>query len=164
MSVLIGIDQSYSSTGFFVLDLDGNILEFGIKSAKKCDDMDIFKRAWYISSQLIEVVSKYENPRLCLEGLSFAQIGSATRDLAGLQFTIINNFRELHNYKDITIVPPTSLKKFALGKGKGSKQEMLESMPKDVQEQMILHKYKKSNGLYDLADAYWLSQYIKSIT
>jgi Holliday junction resolvasome RuvABC endonuclease subunit len=162
MSIFVGVDQSFSCTGYFIVDNDNNILEFGTKSAKKSDDVDIFDRSWSVAQQLVSVIKNYEKPIICIEGLSFGQIGSATRDLAGLQHTIINVLRELHNIRDITIVPPTTLKKHALGKGKGSKQEMVESLPSNVLDVLISNKYKKSNGLYDLADAFWLSQYIRT--
>lgn len=43
----IGIDQSYTSTGFVVLDEQKNLIDCNIFSTPKTDD--IFKRAWELS-------------------------------------------------------------------------------------------------------------------
>ena len=59
------------------------------------------------------------------------------------------------------IVPPTTLKKFATGSGKADKNEMIAALPVDVREHFNAQGYKKTTGLTDVADAYWLSTYAK---
>ena len=54
-------------------------------------------------------------------------------------------------------MPPNTVKKVATGKGKADKQELYEALPLKPQalfsEKMGL---KKTTGLYDLTDAYWI--------
>ncbi len=86
--------------------------------------------------------------------------GNATRDLAGLQFSIINKIKFILE-KDITIVAPPTLKKSATGSGKASKEEMIEALPKEVLELFTKDKnWKKSRGLTDVTDAYFLARYL----
>jgi hypothetical protein len=59
MSIFVGVDQSFSCTGYFIVDNDNNILEFGTKSAKKSDDVDIFDRSWSVAQQLVSVIKNY---------------------------------------------------------------------------------------------------------
>lgn len=154
----IGIDQSYTSTGFVVLDEQKNLIDCNILSTPKTDD--IFKRAWELSEAIITGISKYPDAKLAIEGLAFSMRGNATRDLAGLQFSIITKINFILN-RDITIVAPPTLKKSATGSGKASKEEMIDALPKDILEVFTKEKnWKKSIGLTDVTDAYFLARYL----
>ena len=154
----IGIDQSYTSTGFVVLDEQKNLIDCNILSTPKTDD--IFKRAWELSEAIITGISKYPDAKLAIEGLAFSMRGNATRDLAGLQFSIITKINFILN-RDITIVAPPTLKKSATGSGKASKEEMIDALPKDILEVFTKEKnWKKSRGLTDVTDAYFLARYL----
>lgn len=154
----IGIDQSYTSTGFVVLDDNKNIIDCQIFSTPKIDD--IFKRSWELSESIITEIKKYPDCKLAIEGLAFSMRGNATRDLAGLQFTIINKIKFVLGM-DITIVAPPTLKKSATGSGKASKEEMIDALPSDVLSLFIKEKnWKKSRGLTDVTDAYFLANYL----
>lgn len=154
----IGIDQSYTSTGFVVLDEQKNLIDCNILSTPKTDD--IFKRAWELSEAIITGISKYPDAKLAIEGLAFSMRGNATRDLAGLQFSIITKINFILN-RDITIVAPPTLKKSATGSGKASKEEMIDALPKNILEVFTKEKnWKKSRGLTDVTDAYFLARYL----
>lgn len=154
----IGIDQSYTSTGFVVLDEQKNLIDCNIFSTPKTDD--IFKRAWELSEAIITGISKYPDAKLAIEGLAFSMRGNATRDLAGLQFSIITKINFILK-RDITIVAPPTLKKSATGTGKASKEEMIDALPKDILEVFTKEKnWKKSRGLTDVTDAYFLARYL----
>ncbi len=154
----IGIDQSYTSTGFVVLNKQKEIIDCKILQSTKTDD--IFKRSWDLSENIISEIKKYSESKLAIEGLAFAMRGNATRDLAGLQFTIINKIKFMLN-KDITIVAPPSLKKSATKNGKASKEVMIESLPSNIYEYFTKEKnWKKSRGLTDITDAYFLACYL----
>ena len=156
--VYIGIDQSYTSTGFVVLDNNKKIIDCKIFSTNKDDD--IFKRSWDLSELIIQEISKYDECKLSIEGLAFSMRGNATRDLAGLQFSIINKIKFILN-KDITIVAPPTLKKSAIGSGKASKEEMIDALPTDILNLFTNEKkWKKSRGLTDVTDAYFLAEYL----
>ena len=154
----IGIDQSYTSTGFVVLNDDKKIVDCNIFSTPKSDD--IFKRSWDISERIINEITKYDECKLAIEGLAFSMRGNATRDLAGLQFSIVNKIKFILN-QEITIVAPPTLKKSATGNGKASKEEMIDALPSDILTLFTKEKnWKKSRGLTDVTDAYFLASYL----
>lgn len=156
--ISIGIDQSYTSTGYCIIEED--ILDYGIIKTDK--DMDIHDRVTKITDNLIEIISKYPNSQITIEGLAFGIRGNATRDLAGLQFVIIHNLKR--HLKNFEVVAPTSLKKFATGSGGGKKKitkaDMFKALPEDIQK-LFKSTHKISTGLYDITDAYWLAKYTK---
>lgn len=154
----IGIDQSYTSTGFVVLDINKKIIDCQILSSVKDDD--IFKRSWELSEEIINEIKKYSPCEIAIEGLAFSMMGNATRDLAGLQFSIVNKIKFILGL-NISIVAPPTLKKSATGNGKASKEEMIEALPSDVLSLFTKEKnWKKSRGLTDVADAYFLATYL----
>jgi len=58
----------------------------------------------------------------------------------------------------ISIVPPTTLKKFATGNGNAKKEAMFDALPSET-KQVFEEKTLKSKGRFDVTDAYWLSKY-----
>jgi len=160
MKIFMGIDQSFTNSGIVIMDESGDVKYFTTIKTKKDVDGDIFDRAITISSNLIEVIQKYDPTTLSLEGLAFSKFGNATRDLAGLQAVIITRIRNETKYGSrLLIVSPNLLKKFATEKGGASKQDMVDFLPKNVLESFAEAKFKKTTGLYDLADAYHLAKY-----
>ena len=156
--VYIGIDQSYTSTGFVVLDKNKKLLDSKIFSTPKTDD--IYKRSWDMSEMIINEISKYPKSELAIEGLAFAMRGNATRDLAGLQFNIINKIKFVLK-KNITIVAPPSLKKSATDNGRASKDQMINALPTKIYNYFANElKIKKSKGLTDITDAYFLADFL----
>lgn len=160
MSLILGIDQSYSSTGYVILNTDCNVIDFGTISAKKSDKYDIFDRATIISTGLIQLTKQYK-PMICgIEGLAFSKLGNATRDLAGLQFVIITQLRNNGYDNDhVIIATPKQVKKFA-GEGNADKEFMVNSLPLEFRDSILQRNYKKTTGLYDIADAYWIAKYV----
>jgi len=56
-------------------------------------------------------------------------------------------------------VPPKSAKKFATGNGNASKQDMIVNLPPNVMQRFMEENYKKTTGLADLADSYFIGKY-----
>ncbi len=158
MGVYLGIDQSLTCTGVCVLDQDLNILKAATISSP--NSMDEFDRASYIAAVILTYIQSFNPTHVILEGLAFGSSGDATRKLAGLQFVIVTQIR---SYCDIpiSIVAPTTLKKFATGSGKSKKPVMLEHVPSEAKQILTSH-FKKTKGLYDVVDAYFLASYGKS--
>ena len=148
----MGVDQSYKSCAIVILK-GGELIEAKIFSSD--GEEDIFKRARQIAADIMEVVNKYHpNIEVGIEGLAFGMRGDATRDLAGLLFTIVNQLQEI---VDPVIISPRSVKKIA-GDGSSAKQDMVDNLPPVIRTHfMEVMGRKKSTGLYDLTDAYWIA-------
>ena len=158
MSIVIGIDQSYTSTGICVLNSDKQILELSTLTAA-ISVGDIFARANHIADEVCKLVEKYSPIGVGIEGLAYAMTGDATRDLAGLLFVIVNKLRYTHKFDKITSVPPNTLKKMATGKGNAKKEMLYTALPEDVKKLIEAKNYRKTTGMYDVTDAYWIAIY-----
>lgn len=116
---------------------------------------DIFTRAWDVSRKVGALAMQYEVDSTAVEGLAFGKFGDATRDLAGLQFCVVNVIRQICK-GELTIITPNTVKKVATGKGNSKKEPMYDALPDDVKGLFEQKKYKKTTGRYDLTDAYWI--------
>lgn len=151
--IILGLDQSFTCSGIVILNDDGLVHCEKFVSDKT---LNIYERTWQILSHLKEIAQKYQPDFVAIEGLAFASVGNATRDLAGLQFAIISNLC----YNDgflFRVAPPTTVKKQATGKGRVDKMELVEALPPPVREAFDAIGVKKTTGLRDLADAYWIA-------
>ncbi len=161
----VGIDQSYTSTGYCVLENE-DVVEYGTFKTSKDKD-DIYGRVADIATFLVELSKKYPDSKITMEGLAFGIRGNATRNLAGLQFVIMDRIK-LFLDKDVSIIAPTALKKFATGYG-GSKNQkvtktmMIDSLPEAIRDK-FKSKHKASTGLADITDAYYLAKYTQHQT
>jgi Holliday junction resolvasome RuvABC endonuclease subunit len=153
----MGIDQSYTSTGYCISNGlgPGKMTNFGLISSDKTDD--IFARARYVADELSTIINTHAVDVVALEGLAFGAKGDATRNLAGLQFTIVNMLFTDHN-KSCEIYAPGTIKKIATGKGNSPKSLLLESLPAETKTRFADAGIKKTKGLLDLVDAYWIVQ------
>lgn len=151
--IILGLDQSFTCSGFVVLD--DNVL-IHCERFKTTKEDNIYERTWKVVSRVKELVREYNPEYIAIEGLAFASVGNATRDLAGLQFAIISCLC----YQDgipFKIAPPTAVKKEATGKGRVDKMELVEALPIEVRASFDAIGVKKTTGLRDLADAYWIA-------
>ena len=153
MVPILGIDQSFTSTGYCVVD-DNTLIDFGIIKSLKTSD--IYDRAIQITDQLISLANKHTVSETRIEGLAFGMRGSATRDLAGLLFTIVTTFKR-NGFDNIKIVSPKTIKKTATNSGKATKKQMIETLPDFVKFKFTEQGFKTTTGLADLADSYWIS-------
>jgi Holliday junction resolvasome RuvABC endonuclease subunit len=154
---ILAIDQSYTSTGIIILDED-RIEHVEIFKTKK--ELLIFTRAHNITTHILSLVKHYEPDIIAIEGLAFGMRGNATRDLAGLQFAIITVIQEQYGYT-IDILAPLTVKKFATGSGKAKKMEMFNALPQEVKDLFVGKGWKKTTGLSDATDAYWIGKTIQ---
>lgn len=165
---ILSIDQSYTCSGIVVLD-DGDVTHCEVHKTGKVDRKDLLamiKRAHGISSHLVKVAKEHNPDLIAIEGLAYGMTGSATRDLAGLQFAIIIDLL-LKNKYSIEIIVPKAAKSLAVGprppiKGfkypKITKQDMIDNLPDETRKKFDLLGVKKTTGLGDLADAYWIGK------
>jgi Holliday junction resolvasome RuvABC endonuclease subunit len=156
---ILGIDQSYTSAGFVILDESGDVKKFGTIRSNADTNGDIFDRAAFVTRSILDIAVEYDPALVGLEGLAFSKFGNATRDLAGLQFVIITQLRTTKYGSNLVIISPNLVKKFATGKGGADKAAMVEAMPEKLVDEIKEANYKKTTGLYDIADAYWIAKY-----
>jgi Holliday junction resolvasome RuvABC endonuclease subunit len=151
---ILSIDQSYTHCAWCVTN-GRDVIAFDVLHSDK--QKTIYERALNLSLELGRVFLTYTPTEIRLEGLAFGMRGDATRDLAGLLFTIINVISHLHVFKNFRIISPKSVKKRA-GDGKFKKKDMIAALPDDIKKMFTDKNYKLTTGLSDLADAYWISQ------
>lgn len=151
---IIGIDQSYSCTGLTFFE-DGEMLRAEVFKTTK--EFDIHERAQSIALHILSQAFWFEPDVVGIEGLAFGMRGDATRDLAGLQYVIINKLRFEGNFK-VEVVAPNAVKKFTTGSGRAKKEELYEALPQKTQTKFLELGVKKTTGLYDLTDAYWIAK------
>lgn len=155
MKKFVGIDQSYTSSGYCVMDETGAVIDFGTHKTDK--SLDVYDRALDVACFVLGKLQEHGATQFNIEGLAFGIRGNATRDLAGLLFTIITHIRANNSGIEITVIPPTLLKKIATGSGKSDKAAMINAVPDSVRAVFIEAGYKKTTGLADICDAYWLA-------
>lgn len=153
---ILSIDQSYTHCAYVVLNDNNEVIDF--RCLVSDVRVDIYKRALELALDIQRAVAKYNPTEIRLEGLAFGMRGSATRDLAGLLFTIVNVISHLHVFNNFKIISPKTVKKRATGSGKATKKEMIAALPSEVKQKFSEANYKLTTGLADLADAYWISQ------
>ena len=160
---VIGIDQSFASTGYVIRE-DYDIIKYGIITSNKNDNM--YDRAFSVATELAKLCEKYEVDEVVLEGIPFMSKSNVTRDLAGLQYVIVTSLWRYELDDTLRIIPPTALKKYATGvgkhpkvKGKNQKEPMFDALPDEAKA--MIGRVPKSKGRYDVTDAYWLCYYPK---
>lgn len=173
-----GIDQAFGHTAIVAkIDL-ANEEGFYMTHQKvihtepdKESHLEKFHRARYIAEQLnqfmAEIFEEYKQQEtvwcFAIEGLShgsFGKAAAANRDLAGLQYVVINSLNHFPEDKSY-IVAPKALKKYATGIGNATKDQMLEMIEKydEMFYENVLMNTPKTKGRFDLADAFWLAEY-----
>jgi Holliday junction resolvasome RuvABC endonuclease subunit len=152
--IVLGIDQSYNSSGIIVLEGDTIIHSECFKSNK---NFDRFGQAYEVATHIADLLDIYKPDIVAIEGLAFGMRGNVTRDLGGLQFVIVAHLQEVKK-QPVKIVAPLTVKKFATGSGKAKKEQMIESLPEYALDNFLLLGVKKTTGLADLADAYWIAK------
>ena len=151
---VLAIDQSFTSCGIVILE-DGEVL-YAEKYVSDVDT-DMFARAWEVSDRVLELERKYKTDFVAIEELAFNAKGNQTRNLAGLQYTIVTRLRFVEK-KDIRVIHPTKVKKHATGKGNSKKELLLDVLPEKALNYFLSLGVKKTTGLTDLCDAYWIGQ------
>lgn len=155
----IGIDQSFTNTAYCLFENDV-LIDFGvIKTVGKSKDgleTDYADRISRITEEIIDIINKNKVEEVSFEGLSMAKNSTTARPLGGLYFHMIIEIRKL--CIPINIIPPKSVKAFAV-KGTAKKIDMIAALPEDIYEKFSKKGYKKTTGLADLADAYFIGKF-----
>ena len=154
---ILGIDQSMTSSGIVIFDDTTLIHHQLIKTSK--DDGSNFLRFNIISSEIILLIKNWNIKQVNIEGLPMGRsIGNSHKTLAALQGVIISKIIEQCNIES-KIIAPTAVKKFATGSGRAKKDEMVHALPEAILKLFINSNLKKSTGLYDCTDAYFIATF-----
>jgi Holliday junction resolvasome RuvABC endonuclease subunit len=160
MKLTMGVDQSLTSTGIVLLQ-DGELKNetFALRITSNKDNNQ-YERVRQICDDFKDLLKQSKPDRLVFEGLAFGAKGNSVRVLAGVQFgMIVEALREGYIVNsNLFIVTPNAVKKFATGVGNSNKEAMFKALPLDVRE-TLLKVAKKTTGLFDLTDAYWIAKY-----
>ena len=156
MKGIIGIDLSITSTGFFI---EGSAGYRGGVIKTSPQDGDFYKRATIIMMKLDELIRQYPDYLIAIESPAYGARGAQSYVLFGIHFLACTLFYK--HGREAVQFSPTSIKKFATGKGNSKKDIMFESLPEDIKLYLEKLGLKKSTGLYDATDAYWIAQYLK---
>lgn len=176
--ILMGIDPSINSTGVCICD-NSETLYYNIvpKLTKKMFNnknpyINFIKYEKYdtkgltysekeniktiniynIGLQIETLIEKYDPDVINMEGVAYSSNGSVV-DLAGLNY-IIRALAKKHN-KNINIVSPTSVKKFATGNGQAEKDIMIDAWKRLDKNINNINDLK----IDDLADAYFIAHF-----
>jgi crossover junction endodeoxyribonuclease RuvC len=153
----VGIDPS-SKTGLAIIDKQGNIINAADVTTKVKEDPQRFSD---IAEKIIDELQP--NDRIAIEGFSYGSKGKGVSFQYGLGWIIRHLLLE-RGY-EYTEVPPTSVKKFATGKGNTKKDEMVlpiykkwgfEHTSDNVRDAFVLAQMAK--GIYDSSN---LTEYQK---
>jgi Holliday junction resolvasome RuvABC endonuclease subunit len=121
MTKVLGIDQSYNNSGYCLVDNDtSTIIVFGTIQSDKTEST--YQRALSIAIKICGLINTHAPSSINIEGLAFGIQGNATRDLAGLLFTIVNVVKLKYPTLTIQEHAPTALKKRATGSGSITKR------------------------------------------
>lgn len=150
--MLLSLDVSITSTGYVVFSRDKTIEVYGcIKTDNK---LTIYERLSYIETELENILSNLPITNVTIEAPAYGARGAMSYNLFGIHFSVVRlMFKHGLQYKLMNIA---SVKKFATDNGRASKVEMLEALPTTIRDSFISCGFKKSTGLYDLTDAYFI--------
>lgn len=176
MITVLGIDQSLSCTGAIVLE---HIPHHGegagittveglsaIRTSKtEAEDFvtDTYERSRIIGAKLVQLAELHKPDYVVFETPSLASKGNATRTLPLLLGSLLAQLEGTLSREGVKLltVAPSSLKKFATGKGTASKDEMVLAIEDSNKELFdLLMNTTKAGGRYDVADAYWLAMWV----
>jgi crossover junction endodeoxyribonuclease RuvC len=146
MTRYVGIDPS-SKTGLVIIDKQGNIINTQDVTTKVKEDPQRFSD---IAEKIIDELEP--NDLIAIEGFSYGSKGKGVSFQYGLGWIIRHLLLE-RGYR-YTEVPPTSVKKFATGKGNTKKDEMV--LP-------IYKKWGFEHTSDNVRDAFVLAQMVKGI-
>lgn len=154
---VVGLDLSLTSTGMS----DGQSVH-AVKTAP--EDGSLEARMDRVLCQAISFVmspSQWTDDQpggkradlVVIEGPAFKAHGTAVDQLAGLRMIVRHRLYRMG--VPFAIVPPTTLKAYTCGYGKGTKAQMVAAL--ESRHLLDLKPYKVAHGKYDMADAYALS-------
>lgn len=176
--MLLAIDASLTSCGYAIFNDNKEVIEIGtIRTSPKENNKGIFysesklARMSYIAGKILDLTKENKINEIAIESLSFASIGNATRDLAGLFYLILGllKFTGFDESK-FNLLTPQAVKSYAktflpnleydkkgkiITKIKMGKNEMIEAYKYAFADSIYANK---ANGLADMVDACFIGK------
>ena len=157
MSLIVGIDPSLTATGIVVLR-DGQVELARVTPNKP--ELDTLTRVFMIHHIITSIIENLKDETrgswsppdmIVIEGFSYGSKGRSVFDIAYLGWRIREELDKLKREDGIPWmeVPPTTLKKYATGKGNSSKEIIL---------QQVYKRWGYETHDNNIADAYVLAQ------
>ena len=143
----MGIDLSLTSTGISIIDEECKII---FQSLIKTTNTEIIEnRIINVNNNIEKYITDNLPISIFMEGLSYQSKGQSSLELAALHYYLRISFVKSNlNFK---VIPPTTLKRFICGVGKGQ-----------AKKELVLLKCFKKYGIEfdnnDLCDSYCLSR------
>lgn len=123
--IVAGVDPSITGTGIAVVTGHRGMVPLTERIRTTPDDGPLLHRMRYVVAETFSTVADAEV--VVIEGLSLGSKGSATRDLAGLWWMLVNALttkERLQPRRRVAVVAPGTLKKWATGSGRATKAEV----------------------------------------
>ena len=110
-----------------------------------------------ISQWAVDIILKFECEQIALEGYSY---GSKGKVFHIAENTGILKYKFFQRSIPVDIIPPTSIKKFATGKGNADKAMMHDAFKKETDKNLhkLITPLKKNiaNPISDIVDSYYI--------
>jgi Holliday junction resolvasome RuvABC endonuclease subunit len=145
---VIGLDLSLTATGYADFTRDGQMRTATVHSKPATGVTGTWHRLNHILGNIDALIEDGPFPALVvIEGPSFGSKGAGTWDRAGLWWRIVSGL--LTNTHIVAVVPPSTLKRYAAGRGNATKTDMAVALA------------KRADGLElrddNQVDAWWLA-------
>jgi Holliday junction resolvasome RuvABC endonuclease subunit len=152
--MLLSIDQSLSCSGM-VLWKDTEASEIFV--VKTQTGKEVLIRIKEVIDEVHQICKKHKVKNIVIEALPYGINSTSVRPLAGLYYCIANYCSD--NNIGFNEANVSAVKKFATGKGNAKKSDMITSFSTTkMYERALKLGYKKTTGLADLADAYFIGK------
>ena len=151
--MLLSLDISITCTGYTIFH-KGALHKFGV--IKTTNNKTIYERLTFIENELLNIVSNSPISKVVVEAPSYGSRGAMSYQLFGVHFSIIRCLSS--KFSTITLMNISKIKKFATGNGRAKKLEMLNALPLDVRSKFDKLGVKKTTGIYDLTDSYFIGK------
>ena len=117
---VVGIDLSLTGTGVTIIDSEIHTALFGAKGHKDDTLQMRAERLELLFAQIVNVIP--ENAFVVIEQPAYSRTQGSQHDRSGIWWLIVHHLYQFH---DVVEVVPSTLKKYATGKGNASKDEVL---------------------------------------
>lgn len=124
---VIGIDLSLTGTGIAILGFAGHHVELIKSKGKPDDDLGMRgERLRIIRNKIIDLIP--DDALVVIEQPAYSQTGGSHHDRSGLWWQIVDWVQDA-GFQTVEVAP-TSVKKYATGKGNASKDQVLAAIVK----------------------------------